>query len=83
MSKNNNSIRQELRVKIKGMLANLPDLWPSKETSDSLMNIGGLSAANERNNAAQKAAQARVLAKMKKMQASEKKLVTISHESLQ
>jgi len=62
-----NSIQPELRRKIKGMLDNLPNLWPATEAGDASMD-GGMSAACEKSKAAQKAAQKRALARMKNMQ---------------
>ena len=62
-----NSIQPELRRRIKGMLDNLPNLWPATENGDASMD-GGMSAASEKSKAAQKAAQKRALARMKNMQ---------------
>eukprot|EP00804_Cyclotella_cryptica_P008773 CCRYP_015624-RA/>CCRYP_015624-RA protein AED:0.01 eAED:0.01 QI:221/1/1/1/0.6/0.66/6/2355/3495 len=61
-------VLSETRDKIRRMLANLPDLWPREEDSATADDIS--LSAHERNKEARKAAQARVLAKMKKQQAS-------------
>ena len=78
--------------KIKGMLVNLPELWPS-EHDNAQSEVGG--STSERTREARKAAQARALAEMKKKQASfaasissqfnddsEKKLVDDDEENL-
>jgi len=87
-------VHSDTCVLIKGMLANLPELWPGKETG-LCANTGGSSVAIEKSKGAQKAAQARALAKMKKLQSSfaasissqfnddsEKKLADVDEETL-
>jgi len=58
----------ETRGKIKRMLANLPNLWPSDQDETASDDLS--TSAHEKNKEARKAAQARVLAKMRKQQAS-------------
>lgn len=62
-------ILPEARAKIKRMLANLPDLWPS-EQGTSASDVSSPSGMSDKNKEARKAAQVRALAKMKKHQAS-------------
>jgi hypothetical protein len=59
----------DLRDEIRDMLANLPELWPGRETESST-DVGGISAAKKKSEEAQKAAKARALMKMKKLQSS-------------
>lgn len=54
--------------KIKRMLANLPNLWPGDQDETASDDLS--TSTHEKNKEARKAAQARVLAKMKKRQAS-------------
>ena len=86
-------INPEIRDKIKGMLANLPELWPSEQDKMS-SEVGSHSGMGERSREARKAAQARALEKMKNLQESfaasisshfndsEKKLVDDNEENL-
>ena len=88
------TIDPEICAQARKMLANLPELWPGLETESSL-DVTNASAASEKSKEAQKAAQARALAKMKKLQTSfaasiesqfnedsEKKLVNDDEENL-
>jgi hypothetical protein len=61
-------ILSETRDKIKRMLNNLPELWPKPKDASAPEDIS--LSAHEKNKEARKAAQARVLAKMQKQQAS-------------
>ena len=62
-------IQPEIRIQVKEMLCNLPELWPGRETGSS-QDIFSPTAANEKSKEAQKAAQARALMKMKKLQST-------------
>lgn len=62
-------VRPEIAVHVKEMLTDLPELWPSKENTSPAAN-SGRSAASEKSKEAQRAAQARALAKMKRLQSS-------------
>ena len=61
------NIDSEIRDKIKRMVAHLPNLWPKEQdqTTDDLS-----TSAHEKSKEARKAAQARVMAKMRKQQDS-------------
>lgn len=61
------NIDSDIRDKIKRMVANLPNLWPREQetTTDDLS-----TSAHEKSKEARKAAQARVMAKMRKQQDS-------------
>jgi hypothetical protein len=62
------NINNETRDKIRRMLANLPNLWPREQDPTALDDLSN--SAHEKNKEARKAAQARVLAKMRKQQDS-------------
>jgi hypothetical protein len=91
---NTGIVDPDIRNVIKDMLANLPELWPGRETESSA-DVSGLSAAKKKSEEAQKAAKTRALMKMKKLQSSfaasissqfdgdsEKKLVDDDEENL-
>jgi hypothetical protein len=63
-------VSPEIRAQVKEMLAGLPELWPGTHADSPSIDASGKSAASEKNKEAQKAAQARALAKMKKLQSS-------------
>lgn len=84
----------QTRNKIQRMLANLPDLWPGTN-DDSSTDAASSSGGSEKMKETQKAAQARAIARMKKLQStfaasmssqfndeSEKKLVDDNEENL-
>ena len=84
----------QTRNKIQRMFANLPDLWPGTN-DDSSTDAASSSGANEKMKETQKAAQAKAMARMKKLQSkfaasmssqftdeSEKKLVDDNEENL-